>query len=609
MPVHRTVLSILLIVCALIIAACAPAATPTTAPAPTKAAATSAPAPTTAPAPTQVPATKPPAPTAVPPTAAPTSSAAPKRGGKVTIALWQSPATLNGFLNTGQPMEETLVFVVEGLLQTMPDGTYGAVLAKEVPTLQNGGVSADGKTITYKLKEGVTWADGSPFTCDDVKFTWQAVMTPGVGVTSTTGYSDIESVECTNATTAVVKFKNFFAPYLRLFDRVLPKSAGDPKDMKNWAYNRKPLGAGPFKVDEWVADSYVTLSRNDKYREAAQGKPYLDQIVMRIVPSTDVALQLLASGEVDVMWKPTEDMIPQLEKMPGVKYTTPARPGGERLFFNMAENNNPSDQTKPHMILGDQRVRLAIGYGINKQRIVDKLLAGKVPLGTTELTVGFFNCTSKIKGYPYEVEKAKQLLTEAGWVPGPDGIRVAKGAKYAPDGTRLRLKIATTSGDKVRENAEVLMVEDMKAIGVEFFIENAPSAVIVSGTWDQNAPRRRGNFDIIFYGPTPGNDPHERMVEYWASWQIPTEKNKSGTNMTRFNDPKADAWLKQAGGEPDIAKRRDLYCDVLNLTYEQANMIFLYQVTRIHAYRDRLQGWVPTSWYALGWNGADWWVK
>lgn len=530
----------------------------------------------------------------------------PKRGGKVTIAMWQSPTTLNGFLSTGAPIEETTALVVEGLLRTLPDGTYGAVLAKETPTLGNG-ISADGKTITYKLKEGVTWSDGTPFGCDDVKFTWTAVTTPNSGVGSTTGYSDIASVECPAPATAVVTYKTFFAPFLRLFDRILPKNAGDPKDMKNWAYNRKPVGTGPFKIDEWAADDHVTLSRNEKYREA--GKPFLDQVIIRIVPSTDVALQLLASGEVDVMWKPTEDLIPQLEKMPGVKYTTPARPGGERLFLNLAENKDPSDPTKPHQILGDQRVRLAIGNGINRQRIVNDLLSGKVPLGTTELTTGFFNCSDQIKGYPYDVEKAKQLLDQAGWIPGADGIRLAKGAKYAPDGTRLRLKIATTSGDKLREASEVLIVEDLRKLGLELVIENAPSAVIVSGTWDQGAPRRRGNFDIIMYGPTPGNDPHERMVEYWATSQIPSATNKGGANMTRFSDPKADAWLKDAAQEPDIAKRKALYCQILQLTYDQANQIFLYTPTRIHAYRDRLQGWIPSSWMPLAWNSADWWVS
>ena len=201
------------------------------------------------------------------------SAAAPQKGGKVTIAMWQSPASLNGFLFTGAPMDEVLAFTAEGLLQTLPDGTYGPSLAKETPTVGNG-ISADGKVVTYKLKEGVTWSDGTAFSCDDVVFTWKAVMTPGVGVVSTTGYADVQSVDCPNPTTAVVTYKNFFAPFLRLFDRVLPKSAGDPRDMKNWAYNRKPLGTGPFKVDEWVADDHVTLTRNEKFRDPA--KPLLD---------------------------------------------------------------------------------------------------------------------------------------------------------------------------------------------------------------------------------------------------------------------------------------------------------------------------------------------
>ena len=238
-------------------------------------------APTVAPKATEVP--KPtaaaPQPTAAPPpTAAPTATEGPKRGGKITMAIWQSPTTLNPYLGTQTVMFEVLVSVVEGLTSVQPDGTRAPALAKEVPSLENGGVSADGKTITYNLKEGVLWSDGTPFTCDDVKFTWQAIMTPGIGITSTTGYSDIDTIECPTPTKVVLKYKNFYAPYLTLFGSIAPKSAGDPKNMKNWEYNRKPIGTGPFKVQEWVADDHVTLVRNDNYRE--KDKPYLDQIVV-----------------------------------------------------------------------------------------------------------------------------------------------------------------------------------------------------------------------------------------------------------------------------------------------------------------------------------------
>ncbi|MBM3135755.1 MAG: peptide ABC transporter substrate-binding protein [Chloroflexi bacterium] len=557
------------VVLALILSACGPAATPTPAPTPTP--------------------------------------KGPTRGGKVTMAVWQSPITLNANLGTQTVMDEVLVFIVEGFSKVMPDGARIPNLAKEVPTVQNGGVSADGKTITYKLKEGIKWSDGQPLTCADFQFTLEAIMTPGVGVVSTTGYNQLDKIECPDPNTVVLKFKEFYAPYLTLFDSfTLPKHyCGDPKNMKNWEYNRKPIGTGPFKLDEWVADSYITLSRNPNYRE--KDKPYLDQVVVRIVPSSEVAMQLLASGEVDIVWNNTEADIPQLEKMAGVKISDPMQIGGERLFLNMAENKDPSDPKKPHLILSDVKVRQAIEYGINKQRIIDKLLYGKAKPGSNEINAGFFQCAD-FKPRVYDVAQAKKLLDEAGWVPGADGIRVSKGAKVAPDGTRLRLKYSTTSGNKLREDSQVLIVEDMKAIGVELYIENAPSSVVI-GTWDGASPRRRGNFDIIMYTTNAGIDPHSQMTNLFSSWMIPHEGNKGGLNYTRFNDPQVDDLLKKAAAEPDMNKRRDLYCQIVKIGQEATNMIYLYQRLDLDSYRDRLQGWVPNAWDNNGWNAEGWWVK
>ncbi|MBI5301553.1 MAG: peptide ABC transporter substrate-binding protein [Chloroflexi bacterium] len=597
---------------AFILVACAaptPTAVPATAvPAPTKAPAaaepTKAPAATTAPAATKAPeATKPPAPTTVPTPAAP----APKRGGKVTMAVWQSPITLNTLLGTQTVMDEVLVFLQEGLSKVEPDGKRVPALAKEIPTVQNGGVSADGKTVTWKLKEGLVYSDGKPVTCADFQFTLQAWMTPGVGVVSTTGYQDVDKVDCPDPNTIVIRFKNFYAPYLTLFGNdLLPKHAtGDPKDMTKWEFNRKPIGTGPFKLDEWVADSHIVLSRNPNYRE--KDKPYLDQVVIRIVPSSEVAMQLLSSGEVDIMWNNTEADFPLLEKMTGVKISDPLQIGGERLFLNMAENKDPSDPKKPHPILSDVKVRQAIEYGINKQRIIDKLLFGKAKPGTNEINAGFFQCAD-FKPRGYDVAQAKKLLDEAGWVPGSDGIRVAKGSKTAPDGTRLRLKYSTTSGNKLREDSQVLVVEDMKAIGVELYIENAPSSVVI-GSWDGGSPRRHGNFDIIMYTTNASIDPHGQMLNLFYSKNIPSETNKGGVNYTRFNDPQVDSLLDKAGAEPDINKRRDLYCQVAKIGQETTNMIYLYQRLDMDSYRDRLLGWVPNAWDNNGWNADLWSLK
>jgi peptide/nickel transport system substrate-binding protein len=522
------------------------------------------------------------------------------------MAVWASPVTLNTYLRSQNVVDEVLAFTVEGLTRVFPDGTRQPILVVEIPTVQNGGVSADGKTVTFKLKEGLKFSDGAPLTCDDVKFTWQAVMTPESGVRSTTGYSDIEQIECPNPTTAVLRFKNFFAPYLTLFERgVLPKSAGDPKNMQNWTYNRKPIGTGPFVIDEWVADSHVTLSRNPNYRE--KDKPYLDQVVIRIVPSSAVAVQLLLSGDVDIMWNSTEGDLPQLEKAPGIVVAARPQIGGERIDLNVAENKDPSDPTKPHLILSDVRVRQAIAYGLDRQSVIDKLLYGKAKIGTSDLNEGFFSCD--ISAYPYDPEKAKKLLAEAGWVPGSDGIRVAKGAKVAPDGTRLRLKFTTTSGNRMREDSQVIWLENLKAIGVEMYIENAPSSVVL-GSWDAGSPYKRGNYDIVLYGFFSPVDPHRFMVNTFTSAQVASEKNKTGGNVTRFTDPKIDEAMQKAGLEPDPSKRKDLYCQVAQIIREAAPTIYLYQRNSIHSYRDRVQGPVAgNSWETIGWSAANWWVK
>ncbi|TMC60971.1 MAG: peptide ABC transporter substrate-binding protein, partial [Chloroflexi bacterium] len=290
--------------------------------------------------------------------AAPTAAAsAPKKGGTVTMAVWQEPEQLNWALGSQTVLGEVDIFVVEGMTDVNEKGERIPRLAVEVPSSQNGGVSADGKTITYKLKKGVKFHDGSDFTCADVQFTYNAVTKSKDSIVASQ-YKDIDSVDCPDPNTAVVKFKNFYAPYLTLFNSLFPKNAGAAEDMAKWAYNRKPNGTGPFKVDEFVTSDHITLSRFDGYHE--QGKPYLDKVIIRIVPSSEVAKQLLKNGEADIMWNNTEADIPEVQRMDGVKLSSAPNPGGERLILNLAKPADPADNKTPHAILGDLKVRQAI---------------------------------------------------------------------------------------------------------------------------------------------------------------------------------------------------------------------------------------------------------
>ncbi|MFN8500148.1 MAG: peptide ABC transporter substrate-binding protein [Anaerolineae bacterium] len=573
------------------------AAAPTAAPkaaAPTEA--PKAAAPTTAPAAKAAPTTA-----AAQPAAGAYSPTAGKPGGQATMAVWQEPDNLNLYLSSLTVTTEVTDPVTEGLVKAGPDGNFIPLLVQDIPDQKNGGVSADGKTVTWKLKPGIKWSDGQPLTCEDVKFTWQAVMTPDQGVISTAGWRDIDKVDCPDPNTVVISYKQPYAAYrAQMVDKVLPKHAtGDPTKMKDWAYNTKPVGTGPYKVDEFQRGSYIALSRNENYRE--QGKPYLDKIIFRIVPSSEVAKQLLRSGEVDVMWNNTEADYPELQSMQGVKVSDPVQIGGERLILNLTKPGEPSDNKTPHPILGDPKVRQAIALGINKQQIIDKLLFGKALPGTSELNAGVFNCTD-IQPIPYDPAKAKQLLDEAGWKVGADGIR-------EKDGQKLRLKYQTTTGNKLREDSQVLVVEDMKNIGVDFYIENQPANVLIS-SWANKSPRKWGNFDIIMYTTNAGLDPHSQMLNYFTSASIPSPENQGGINYSRWNDPQTDQDVAKAGTLTDLDQRKQLYCDAAKRIVDGASHIYLYQRRQIGSYRDNLQNFQANPWSStLSWNVQDWWQQ
>jgi len=573
---QRTIIvAIAICLLAVIAIGCAAPAAPTTAPAPTSAA---------------------PQPPAAP--AATATTTGPRRGGSITMAAWQEPESLNYLLGSQTILDDVVSMTTEGMTLVNDKGDRVPILATEVPTTANGGVSADGKTITYKLRKGVKWHDGADFTCEDVQATYKAITAPNNGSIRASAYADVASVDCPDANTAVVKYKNFYAAYLSNFNVLYSRNAGKPEDLKTWASNRKPIGTGPFKVDEFVTGDHITLSRNDNYWQP--GKPYLDKVIVRMVPSSEVAKQLMKNGEADVMWNNTEADLPEIDKMTNVKLSSAPQAGGERLILNTLKPGDPSDNKTPHPILGDVKVRQAIAYGIDKKTIIDKLLNGKALPGSSELNVDPFNC-SDIKAYAFDQAKAKQLLDDAGWKVGTDGIRVK-------DGNRLRLKYQTTTGNKLREDSQVLILENMKAIGIEFFIENQPSALLL-GTWSNASPRKRGNYDIVMYTTNSGIDPHSQMFTYFDSKSIPSPDNQGGVNYSRWNDPQTDQLIEQAGSIPDWPKRKELYCQAAQRVVDGASHIYLYQRFNNHSFNNRVQGWIPSGWAGPLWNSYDVWVK
>ncbi len=524
----------------------------------------------------------------------------------VTLGIYQEPETLNTYIGVQTVITYVHKPFAEYLIDVNEKGEYVPVLVEEIPTVENGGVSQDGLTITYKLRKGVKWSDGTPFTSADVKFTWEAVVNPKNLVKSRSGYELIESVETPDDHTAVVKYTEFYAPYLTRFAPVLPKhSLGQLPDMNDAPYNRMPVGTGPFMVTEWVSGDHITMVKNPHYRNADQVK--IDKLFFKIIPSREVGIAQIQAGDIDGVWDLIEAQIPMMENNAEISLCLSNSLTSERLILNHSTPLPPhnGDPDYPHPILADLRVRQAIEYAIDKKAIVDALLYGKAKVGTTEIPDGWA-ANREIAPTPYDPEKAMRLLDEAGWKPGADGIR-------AKDGVRMRLKITTTTGNKLREMVEQVLVGQLKKVGIELYIENVPSSVLF-GSWANDADRKKGRYDIMMYTTGPGIDPHQQFEGYFHSKNIPTEANGgSGYNYTRHRDAELDKWLDIAGKAASMEKRAEAYRMAQQRVSEILPHLYLYRRLTVHAFRNNVKGWIPNGYGIIDavatWNVADWTVE
>jgi len=532
----------------------------------------------------------------------------PVKGGTMTVAIWQEPNTLYPYYATQTVAQLVFETALEGLVQVLPDGSYNAVLAKEVPTTGNGGVklSPDGKRmdVTYHLKPGLKWADGQPVTSDDVRFTWQAIM-KDPKVTSRGGYDQIESVDTPEPLTVVLHYGSIYAAYASRFSTsvgnpILPKHVLEKDaDISKTDFVRTPFGTGPFKITEFKSADHITAERNPNYRQA--GKPYLDRIIFRSVPSREVALAQLKAGEVDAMWNLLEAQLPDVEKQTDIKVHAVPSPSVERLEFNLAKPGNPADPNVAHPVLGDINVRHALVLATPKKQLVDKLLFGKATVAQSTLSIGWA-APKDVHQDDYNPTKAKQLLDQAGWVPGSDGIRVK-------NGVRASLRITTTTGDKIREEIEQVLIDDWRQIGVALEVSNIPSSVLF-GSWSANAPRKKGNFDVNMYASSPDIDPQETVAQRFGCDNIPRpENNGAGFNYYRYCDPQTDQLIKQAGSIVDQDKRKQLYSTILKRLNDAQISVWLYNRSNIDAYRSNVGGYKDDGWDNLTWNTQDWFVN
>ncbi len=531
-----------------------------------------------------------------------------QEGGTVRFLLYEDPNTLNPIAGATSIAYQVINAIFDGLTENAPDGSFVPILAAELPTLDNGGVSADLTTVTWKLKEGVVWSDGTPFTSDDVKFTWEAAKDAASGSALASDYALITDVQTPDPLTVVVTYGQFNAGYLDQFPWILPRHAtGDVASMPDWAFNREPVGTGPFKLDEWSSGEFIQLVKNENYREG--GKPHLDGITFLVVPDEAVRTAMMMEEGAEIMLWPGQEPEAQINDS-GVAAgrTAPGIWVVEMRFNQSKPFDGDPGVTPPHPMLGTVDVRTAITMSINRDRIIHELLAESTLYEIdSPLAVGWMGC--QVTPWTYDVEGAKAMLDAAGWLDEDgDGVREAHGVAGVDDGTKFSLTINGYTGFATLDLIELAVQEDLKAVGIDAKIENQEFAVIF-GTWDDNSPRKTGDYDILLYDAGLFAEPGPDIYNRYAPDQVPSAEVPGGENFYRWVRQDVGEWIAAANATPDLAIRQENYCKVADALREDVVTFPILQFAEGSAYSIKMHNFTVSTWEWATWDAENWWLE
>lgn len=447
-------------------------------------------------------------------------------------------------------------------------------LVKELPTMENGGISADGKTITLHLREDIKWSDGTPLTSDDFVFTYEMAISPKNAVASTYPYDQLEGIDAPDKYTVVMKFSEPFAPWQATFWKgILPAHVLKPvydKDgtIDNAEWNLKPtVGCGPYIFKEWESGSFARFVVNENYWGE---KPKIGEIFIRFVPDDASQVAALKAGDGDLGTFIAYSDIPALEEA-GVKIVSVFSGYNEGMFFVISEEVG-------HPAMLDVRVRKAIAMGINRESITKNLLLGKTGVPASYWDALPFYNTPPLQNYPYDPEAAKKLLDEAGWVDtNGDGVR-------DKDGVELVLTYGTTIRE-VRQDTQAVVQQDLAKIGIKVELMSYDSDVFFA-SYDQQGPAAKGELDIMQWSDT-SNFPDPDYY-YWYCDEIPTDEYPQGANWQFLCDEELDGLFRLQAKQVDPTERQKTFAKINQIFFDKVYWLGLWQDPDLWAIGKRL---------------------
>ena len=536
--------------------------------------------------------------------------------GTVNIIYWQAPSILNPYLSGGTKDQDASAIVIEPLARYDENGDIVAYLAESVPTLANGGVSEDLKSITWKLQEGLLWSDGTPVTSADVKFTAEYCMNPDGGCAQLSQFDGVTSVETPDDLTIVVTFKdakpNPYGPFVGANTPIIQmaqfKDCVGAQASSCTEQNFGPIGTGPFVVTEFKPNDVIQFDMNPNYRDP--NKPAFAKVNFKGGgDATGAGRAVMETGEFDHGWnlQLAPDVLAKMEAGGKGKVVVGFGPLVERLEMNMT---NPSPDlppetratvAEPHPFLTEPKIREALSMAIDRALLVEigygqagKVTCDIVPSPPNYAAGNDYCMTQDIAG-------ANALLDEAGAVDTDgDGIREF-------NGTPLVIKYQTST-NAVRQDFQALIKQWWSEIGVETNLANYSASVFFGG--DPGSPDTFQKFysDVEMYANTfNGTDPQQYLAAYRCGNEPKPSSQWQGENINRFCDPAYDALIDELARTGDIAKRGEIAIKMNNmLTKDSYTIVPLVHRGRVSAIATTLGGYKMNVWDTEMWNIADW---
>ena len=531
-------------------------------------------------------------------------------GGALKLLFWQGASLLNPHFTVGAKDSEGCRIFYEPLAAWDPDGNLVPVLAAEIPSLEDGGVAADGMSVTWRLKKGVQWHDGQPFTADDVVFNWEYAADPATAAVSSSRYQEL-TVEKIDPYTVRVRFDKptpFWADVFVGTGMIIPKHLFEPykgANSREASTNFKPVGTGPYRFVDFVPGELIKGERNPTYH--VPNRPFFDTIEVKGGgDAVSAARAVIQTGEYDYAWnvQVEDEILLRLENGSGPKGRVESVPSNniEHIQLNFSdpwtevEGERSSAKTE-HPVLSDPAVREALSLLVDRAG-VQAHIYGRAGTATANFVNAPERFASQHTHWEFNIDKANRLLDQAGWQRGPDGLR-------RKDGKQLKF-VFQTSINAPRQKTQAIVKQACRKAGIELELKSVTASVYFSSDVANPDTTRKFYADLQMFAvlmrqPDPGG-----FMRQFASWEIASKENKwQGRNVTRWRNEEYDRVYRAAESELDPVKRPALIVKLNDMVVEDRVVIPVVNRRWVAVISQELRATL-SGWDNDFWNLKDW---